>query len=152
MDDDLPNFSEVNETLYRGGQPTAAGVKRLAELGVRTIISFRDTQSSVLREQAQAAAHGINFINMRLSNWFSPTDDEIHRIIDVIRDPTNQPIFIHCKRGADRTGTVIAVYRMLADGWTDRAANREAKKHGIGWWQIWMRDYIRSYYRRNVKK
>ena len=152
MNKDLPNFSKINETLYRGGQPTAEGIRKLREIGIRTIINFRDTQSSVMREQAEAAEHGIKFLNMRLSNWFSPTDDEIHRIIDVIRDPANHPVFVHCKRGADRTGTVIAVYRMIVDGWTDRDANREAKRHGIGWWQVWMRDYIKGYYRRNLKK
>ncbi len=151
MDEDLPNFSKINDTLFRGGQPSAAGVKRLAELGVRTIVNFRDRQSSVLREQKYAAEQGIRFINIRLSNWFSATDDEMHRIIEIIRDPANHPVFVHCKRGADRTGTVIAIYRMLVEGWTDREANREAKRHGIGWWQVWMRDYIKSYYKRNLK-
>ena len=151
-DEHLPNFARINDQLFRGGQPTPEGIRKLAELGVRTIINFRDTQSSVLREKAIAAEHGIELINLRLSNWFAARDEDIHRIIDVIRDPKNQPVFVHCKRGADRTGTVVAIYRMLIDGWTDREANREAKKHGIGWWQVWMRDHIKAYYRRNILK
>ena len=151
-DEHLPNFARINDQLFRGGQPTPEGIRKLAELGVRTIINFRDTQSSVLREKAIAAEHGIELINLRLSNWFAARDEDIHRIIDVIRDPNNQPVFVHCKRGADRTGTVVAIYRMLIDGWTDREANREAKKHGIGWWQVWMRDHIKAYYRRNILK
>lgn len=150
--DELPNFAQISENLYRGGQPSADGIRKLAEIGIRTIINFRDGQRSVLREKAHAAEHGIEVVNMRLSNWFAAKDEEIHRIIDVIRDPANQPVFVHCKRGADRTGTVIAIYRMLVEGWTDQEANREAKKHGIGWWQVWMRDHIKSYYKRNISR
>ncbi|HNU07010.1 MAG TPA: tyrosine-protein phosphatase [Pyrinomonadaceae bacterium] len=147
----LPNFAKISESLYRGGQPSADGIRKLAEIGIRTIVNFRDGQSSVVREKAHAAEHGIEVINMRLGNWFAAKDEDIHRIIEVILDPANQPVFVHCKRGADRTGTVIAIYRMLVEGWTDREANREAKKHGIGWWQVWMRDHIKSYYKRNMK-
>ena len=60
----------------------------------------------------------------------------------------NQPVFVHCKRGSDRTGTVIAVYRMRNDGWTDDEAIKEAKKFGFGWWQFWMKDYIEDYYKK----
>jgi protein tyrosine/serine phosphatase len=147
-DEHLPNFHRINENLFRGGQPTAEGVKRLAELGIKTIINFRDARENVEREKQYAEAHGLRFINLHLSNWFAARDEEIHAIIDVIRNPEHQPVFIHCKRGADRTGTVVAVYRMLFDGWTDKEANREAKERGIGWWQVWMKDYIKDYYKR----
>jgi tyrosine-protein phosphatase SIW14 len=148
----LPNFHQINENLFRGGQPTAEGIKQLAELGIKTIINFRDKGEKVRREKEHAEKHGLRFINLHLSNWFASRDEEIHAIIEVIKNPANQPVFIHCKRGADRTGTVIAVYRMLFDNWTDKEANREAKKHGIGWWQVWMKDYIKDYYKRMMVK
>jgi tyrosine-protein phosphatase SIW14 len=151
-DEHLPNFHRINENLYRGGQPTAEGIRRLAQLGIKTIINFRDARDNVHREKQSAEENGIRFINFHLSNWFASKDDEIHEIIEVIRNPEHQPVFIHCKRGADRTGTVVAVYRMLFDGWTDREANREAKHHGIGWWQVWMKDYIKDYYKRMTAK
>lgn len=151
-DEDLPNFHRINENLYRGGQPTAEGIKKLADLGIKTIINFRDARENVLREKQHAEANGLRFINLHLSNWFASRDEEIHAIIEVIRNPAHHPVFIHCKRGADRTGTVVAVYRMLVDGWTDKEANHEAKKHGIGWWQVWMKDYIKAYYKRMTAK
>lgn len=150
--EDLPNFYQINENLYRGGQPTPEGVKKLAALGIKTIISFRDGQTTVLREKKQAEENGLQFINFRLRNWFASKDDEIHKIIEIIRNPAHHPVFIHCKRGADRTGTVAAVYRMLVEGWTHEEANREAKLHGIGWWQVWMKDYIKAYYKRMQEK
>ena len=147
-DKDLPNFHQINENLYRGGQPTAEGIKQLATLGIKTIINFRDMRETVRREKELAEANGLRFINLHLSNWFASNDEEIHAIIEIIRNPELQPVFIHCKRGADRTGTIVAVYRMMFDGWTDSQANREAKTHGIGWWQVWMKDYIKAYYKR----
>ncbi|HMS39032.1 MAG TPA: tyrosine-protein phosphatase [Pyrinomonadaceae bacterium] len=147
-DEDLPNFHKLNENLYRGGQPKAEGFKKLAELGIKTVVSFRDTQSKVLREKKWAEENGLQFINLRLSNWFASKDEEIHKILEIITNPAHQPVFFHCKRGADRTGTVAAVYRMKFENWTGKQANREAKQHGIGWWQVWMKDYIKDYYKR----
>ena len=151
-DKDLPNFHKINENLYRGGQPTAEGIKRLAALGVKTIITFRDMREKIRREKQLAEENGLQFIHLHLSNWFAAKDDEIHHIIEVIRNPELQPVFIHCKRGADRTGTIAAVHRMMFDGWTVHEANREAKTHGIGWWQVWMKDYIKAYYQRMQDK
>ncbi len=147
-DKDLPNFHQINENLYRGGQPTAEGIRRLATLGIKTIITFREMREKVRREKEIAEENGLRFINLHLSNWLATKDEEIHAIIEVIRNPELQPVFIHCKRGADRTGTIVAVYRMMFDGWTAAEANREAKTHGIGWWQVWMKDYIKAYYKR----
>ena len=151
-DEHLPNFHQINENLYRGGEPSPEGIKQLATLGIKTIINFRDKSEKVLREKRHAEAHGLRFINLHLSNWFASKDEEIHAIIEIIKNPEHHPVFIHCKRGADRTGTVAAVYRMLFDGWTATEANREAKKLGLGWWQVWMKDYIKDYYKRMKDK
>ncbi len=150
--EDLPNFHEVNKKLFRGGQPTEEGVKQLSKLGIKTVISFRDTQEKVLGEKKIVEANGMRFVSMPLNNWFKSKDHEIDAIIEEIRKPENQPVFVHCKRGADRTGTVVAVYRMKFDGWTAKQANSEAKEYGIGWWQVWMKDFIHDYYRDNMEK
>lgn len=146
--EDLPNFHRINENLYRGGQPTDEGIRQLAKLGIKTVITFRRMREKVRREQQVAEENGLKFINLHLSNWFSAKDENINAIIEIITNPELQPVFIHCKRGADRTGTVVAVYRMLREDWTAKQANREAKQHGIGWWQVWMKDYIKAYYKR----
>ena len=150
QNENLPNFHQVNENLFRGGEPSPEGIRQLAVLGIKTIISFRDQSEKVRREKRLAEENGLRFINLHLSNWFASKDEEIHAIIEIIRDPAHHPVFIHCKRGADRTGTVVAVYRMMFDGWTDKQANREAKLRGIGWWQVWMKDYIKDYYKRMI--
>lgn len=144
---DVPNLSKVNSNLYRGGQPTEAGIKALAKMGVKTIIDFRDDDDRSRREETWVREAGLRFINVPLSNIFGPKDAKIDEILNEIARSENHPVFIHCKRGADRTGTVIAVYRITHDGWTGKQANSEAKKFGFGWWQFWMKDYINDYYR-----
>lgn len=149
---DLPNFHKVNDNFYRGGQPTIEGIKQLAKLGIKTVINFRDPDGKVRREKEISESLGIKFFNPHLSNWFKSKDSDILQILEIIQNPENQPVFIHCKRGADRTGTVVAVYRMIYENWTAKEANHEAKKLGLGWWQIWMKDYIKDYYKCIEKK
>lgn len=144
---DLPNLFKVNENLYRGGQPTEAGIDQLKRLGVKTVIDLRDNDERARKEEAWARAAGLRFINIPLSNWFSPDDKDIESIIDQIERQDNQPVYVHCKRGADRTGTVIAIYRITHDGWAGEQAKTEAKRFGFGWWQFWMKNYIGDYYR-----
>lgn len=145
---DLPNFSQVNENLYRGGQPTEAGIKKLKEdLDIKTIIYLRGEDEKADREKKWAESVGIKFINIPLHNWFGPKDSKIEEALAEINKAENQPVFVHCRRGADRTGTVIAVYRITHDGWTAKQANKEARDFGFGWWQFWMKDYVKDYYK-----
>jgi Protein tyrosine/serine phosphatase len=144
---DLPNLYKINSNLYRGGQPTEAGIKELSKMGVKTIIDLRDDDDRAQKEDRLVRSAGLRFINIPLSNWFGPKDEMIDGILKQIDQPDNQPVFVHCKRGSDRTGTVIAVYRITHDGWTGEQANAEAKKFGFGWWQFWMKDFINDYYK-----
>lgn len=144
---DLPNFSQVNANLYRGAQPSEAGVRELAKMGVKTIIDLRGEDKLSRREAIWAKDAGIKFIGVSLDNLFRPKTSDVNSILDKITDAENQPVFVHCQRGADRTGTIIAAYRISRDHWTARQATREAKKFDFGWWQFWMKDYINDYYR-----
>ncbi len=151
QDTDLPNFAEVNAKLFRGGQPTENGVKELARRGVKTIIDLRGADENSKKEELWARNAGIKFVAVNLSNWFKPNSADIEKIKEQIDAADDQPLFVYCKRGADRTGTVIAVYRISHDKWTARQANDEAEKFKFGWWQFLMKDYIKDYYR-NYKK
>jgi protein tyrosine/serine phosphatase len=71
-------------------------------------------------------------------------------LLSLINAPENQPIFVHCRRGSDRTGTVIAIYRIDHDGWSSEQAKTEAKRYGMGFWVVGMKDYISDYYRRHA--
>ena len=146
----LPNFHKINDRLFRGGQPKEAGFAELKARGIATVIDLRDDDENAMKEKALVEKAGMKFINKPLGNWSRPDLDDIDAILKEIDLTANKPVFVHCKRGKDRTGTVIAVYRMTHDGWTAKQAGDEAEKFGIGWWQFKMRDFINDYYRDHV--
>lgn len=148
---DLPNFSKVSVKLYRGAQPTENGVRQLAKMGVKTIIDLRGEDENSQKEKVWANNNGIKFVAVNLSNWLKPKTEDIENIFKEIDTADNQKVFVHCKRGADRTGTVVAIYRISHDNFTAKQANDEAKKFNFGWWQFLMKDYINDYYREYKK-
>jgi protein tyrosine/serine phosphatase len=145
---ELPNFHQVNANLYRGGQPKEGGFERLASLGIKTVINLRDADGQARAEEKLARAAGLHYFNIPLDTFGKPGDEKIDSVLALLNASENQPFFVHCKRGSDRTGTVIAIYRISHDGWTSEQAKAEAKRYGIGFWQIGMKDYIHDYYER----
>ncbi|MGC2237559.1 MAG: tyrosine-protein phosphatase [Pyrinomonadaceae bacterium] len=147
-DKDLPNFGRINANLFRGGQPTGAGLEKLKDVyNVKSIVYLRGADEKAEIEKNRAKAVGIELQSFSLNNWLRPKDAQIKDILAFIDNPANQPVFVHCKRGADRTGTIVAVYRIAREGKTAKEAFDEAKDFHFGWWQIWMKDYINDYYR-----
>ena len=144
---DLPNMHQVNANLYRGGQPTAAGFVELQKMGIKTVIDLRESDERAKKEKAMVEAAGMRFINVPLDPWLAPNSVFLEDLMKYFDKADNQPVFVHCRRGSDRTGVAIAVYRITHDGWDDEQASEEAKKFGLGWWQVWMKDYIHNYYR-----
>ena len=145
---ELPNFHQVNETLYRGGQPHPGGLKKLSELGIKTVINLRGASEDTQKEQAEAEASGMRYFNIPMPALGRPTDEQVERALAVIDARENWPVFVHCQRGADRTGVIVAVYRILRDQWTAEQAIDEAKRFGLAGIQFRKKDYISDYYKR----
>ncbi len=141
----LPRFQQVSETLYRGAQPLDGGISKLRELGVNTVINLRGTSERTRAEEAEARALGLNYFNIALPNWGRPQDERIARIMALINAPENGRVFVHCKEGVDRTGLIVAIYRMTHDGWSSERALAEAERSGMHQTQLWMRDYAKDY-------
>lgn len=144
---ELPNFHRVNAHLLRGGQPRAGGLKRLAALGVKTVLNLRDDDERAVEEGREAAALGLRYFNIPISRAGRPSRERIEELMALVDAPENQPVFVHCKRGADRTGAFVAAYRITHDGWTGERALAEAEQFGMGFWQHGKRDFINDFYR-----
>jgi protein tyrosine/serine phosphatase len=144
---DLPNFYRVNDVLYRGGQPSDDGFKRLAQLGIKTVLDLRDDGERAQAEELKARSAGLKYLNMPMGGFLKPNDKRVAEVMSILSSAEHQPVFVHCQRGSDRTGTIIAIYRIDYDGWTSKDAKEEAKRFGLGFWQIRMRDYISDYNR-----
>jgi uncharacterized protein (TIGR01244 family) len=145
---ELPNFHQVNENLYRGAQPQPGGLKKLSELGIKTVINLRGASEDTQEEQAEVEASGMRYFNIPMSALGRPTDEQVERALAVIDARENWPVFIHCQRGADRTGVIVAVYRILRNQWTAEQAIDEAKRFGMAGVQFRKKGYISDYYKR----
>lgn len=142
---ELPRFAPVSERLYRGAQPRAGGMRRLQALGINTVVNLRGAGSRARSDEAEAAALGLRYHNLPLPVWGRPADDRVRRVLEIIAAPESGRVFVHCKDGVDRTGTIVALYRITTEGWSAEAAAGEAERRGMRRVQVWMRDYIEDY-------
>ena len=119
----LSNFARVSPTLYRGAQPKREGYAQLKSIGVRTVVNLR-SGSDDADDARPARKAGLNYVSIPCQAA-SIGDDQVIPFLRVVTDPANQPVFVHCRRGADRTGLAVAAYRVVVMGWTADAAAAE---------------------------
>lgn len=136
----LPNFYQVTPNLYRGAQPTAEGMRRLEAMGVKTVLSLRAFNDDESLLPGTTLAHP----RIRFKTWH-PEDEDVVRFLRIVTDPKNAPVFVHCQHGSDRTGTMIAIYRIAVQGWDKEEAIREMVDGGYGFHPLWenLKDYLR---------
>jgi protein tyrosine/serine phosphatase len=142
---ELPRFQQVSERLFRGGQPRDGGISKLRELGINTVINLRGASDRTRAEEAEVRRLGLNYFNVGLPNWARPQDSRVAQILEVINAAENGRVFVHCKDGVDRTGMIVAIYRMTHDGWSSDQSLAEAERFGMRRMQFWMRDYAEDY-------
>ena len=146
QNENLPNFQKVDDHVYRGAQPTNNGFKDLAERGIKTVVDLRDIgEHSQADEQKAVTDLGMQYVSIPMQGMSTPKDKQIAAVLALLNDVTSGPVFVHCKRGADRTGTVIAVYRIHHDGWDSKRALSEAKSYGMSVFQRAMQHYVTDY-------
>jgi tyrosine-protein phosphatase SIW14 len=146
LDENLPNFQKVDEHVYRGAQPTSSGFKDLADRGIKTVVDLRDIgEHSQADEQKAVTELGMRYISIPMQGMTTPRDKQIAMVLTLLNDAASGPVFVHCKRGADRTGTVIALYRLVHDGWDSKKALSEAKSYGMSMFQRAMQHYVTDY-------
>jgi tyrosine-protein phosphatase SIW14 len=139
------NFYQVNEQLYRGAQPTTEGFQSLAKLGVKTVIDLRETDGRSALEKKTVEANGMRYINIPLQGMSAPKPADVDKVLAIFNDRAAGPVFVHCRRGADRTGTVVACYRISHDGWDNSKALHEARADGMSWIELAMQRYVMHY-------
>jgi tyrosine-protein phosphatase SIW14 len=145
----IPNFHQVIPKIYRGGQPQPEAWPQLAKLGIKTVLDLRRPDEHSTVEEAQAVeAAGMKYVNIPMKGMVSPADEQVSQALRLLLSSPG-PVFVHCRRGADRTGTIIACYRIEHDNWDNQKALAEAKSMGMSWTQFGLKSYIKSYRRRN---
>jgi protein tyrosine/serine phosphatase len=137
----LSNAGKVAPGVYRGAQPGKDGYATLKTMGVKTVIDMRTSES----EKVQVEAAGMRAIAIPIEMSREGLKEKLDRVVALMADPANQPVYIHCRHGQDRTGIVVAVYRMKLQGWA--LADAEAEMQAFGFNDIWVnfKKFIRQY-------
>jgi protein tyrosine/serine phosphatase len=136
----LPNLHRVSAALYRSAQPTAEGMREASKLGVRTVVNLRSLHSD--RDELRGLS--LRYQHIHAKAWH-PEDEDVVRFLRIVANPDNQPVLVHCQHGADRTGMMTAMYRVIVQGWTKDDAIAEMTGGDFGFHEIWgnLVDYVR---------
>ena len=139
----LPNLHKISDALYRGAQPTAEGIKELKKMGVKTIVCLRSVHS----DKDLLVDSGLNYEEISFKTWHAENEDVV-RFLKIVTDKSKQPVFFHCQHGADRTGTMCAIYRIVVESWTKKDAINEMTDGGYSFHTVWTNliKYISPHY------
>jgi len=141
----VSKFHQVDGRVYRGAQPADYGFQSLARLGIRTVVCLRRESGRMEAERELVRAAGMRFVSIPMDDLAAPADRQIAEALAVLGDDSAVPVFVHCRKGVDRTGTVIACYRIAHDHWPSRVALDEARSLGMSVLERGMRRYILAF-------
>lgn len=127
----VSNAGKVSEMLLRGAQPSVQGLAELKKLGVTTILDLRANSGPVAWERAQAESLGMRFVNIPVLGWSAPDDRKVAQFLKAVQQDPTQKIFVHCYYGQDRTGVMVATYRIAQQNWTPEQAAAEMNSFGF---------------------
>lgn len=149
LEKEIPQFGKIDEQIYRGGQPSEEGLRLLKSMGVETIINFRHEKDEIEKERKIAEELGMKYISIPWRVQWHPRNPVMQEFLaEVGRE--EGPFFIHCRRGAERTGVADAIYRhrLLGEN-ADTAWRNATKKYDI---QLYWRPFMKKRYNSFVKE
>ena len=148
---EIPRFIEMAAGLYRGGQPTETGFHLLKERGIKTVINLR-----MENDESNLVEHlGMNYVHIPIDDvrpWSQIPEAAIAKYFELVNNPAHYPIFFHCRRGADRTGAMAALYRMAIQGWDAKRAYSEALDIGMRPWYLGLKAQLYDFHPRERAK
>jgi protein tyrosine phosphatase (PTP) superfamily phosphohydrolase (DUF442 family) len=142
----VPNAGKINDFLLRGAQPSNQGLAELKKLGVTTVVNLRGWGHEVESERKQAESLGLRYVNIPVSGWSPPSDEQVAQFLALLRSSPGQRIFVYCKYGEDRSAVMMAVYRIAENYWTAEQAIQEMNFFGFHYhWHRSMVSFVRKF-------
>ncbi len=138
---EIPNFQVVSNELWRGSAPSEADLALLAKRGLKTVVNLRKPGASTTKEEAVAKKLGLKYVHIPMG-FGTPSPKSINQFLAVVTNPVNQPVYVHCRQGADRTGAVVGIYRMLVQGWSFDKTYSEMRTHHFKPWLLTMKHTV----------
>src|SRR6202047_3476619 len=127
----VPRAGRISDVLFRGAQPSAQGLAELKKLGITTIVDLRGNRGPVAFERRQAETLGMRFIDIPVLGWSTPSNEQVAQFLKLFKDDPQQKIFVHCYYGEDRSGVMVAAYRIAQQNWTADQAIAEMYSFGF---------------------
>ena len=127
------NLHRVTPQLYRSAQLAKGDVPLLQSLGIKTVVSLRAFHS----DQELLRDTGVTLVRIKILTW-KISDDQVVAALRAIKAAEKSGgVLLHCQHGADRTGLVSAMYRMLYQNWTREQALDELMHGDYGYHSLW---------------
>ncbi len=104
-----------------------------ADRPIKTVVSLRAFNDDA---PLVPAASGLRLEQIRFKTWH-PEDEDVVKFLRIATTPAMQPVLVHCQHGSDRTGMMVAIYRIAFEGWTRAQATDEMINGGFGFDPIW---------------
>ena len=127
----IHNLSQVDGKLYRSSQPTALEFQTLQHYGIQNVIDLRQWHSDASKLDGLAIKHYKFPLNAS-----KVTYEDLVKIVATI-DALDGKTLVHCLHGSDRTGVVVAAYRIGVEDWEKQRAVEEFTKEGFGYHEFW---------------
>jgi protein tyrosine phosphatase (PTP) superfamily phosphohydrolase (DUF442 family) len=158
--------------LYRSGQLSVDGLTQaVLKYGIRTVINVQDDvpdpgmitnwfNPSTIPESVLCRQLGVHYVHLSpdlVSRTEGPPERAaaIDRFLEIMDEPMNHPVLIHCRAGLHRTGCLCAIYRMEYQGWSREQSLEELQDHGFGiFFCSSANDYVQQYvlsYQRGIR-
>ncbi len=144
--DAVRHFDQVDENLYRGGQPDLEGFEKLKAMGIKKVINFRAEEGLHLQEKKQVESLGFEYVQIPWTIYGAYKKQAAIDFLEAIKDRDANPVFFHCRRGSERTGVMAAVYNMKEKGLSYREALKDAERFHLKFmWKGFVKKKMKRY-------
>lgn len=140
------NLYNVDDHLYRSEQPDSKGWIELNNLGIGTVLNLRNWKSDMMVENNT----GMEFIHFPIKAG-AISYEEVKEALKIIIK-TQKKVLVHCKHGSDRTGCIVAVYRMVVNGWTREKSINEFLDPRFGYHEKWFPNILKLLKKLDIEK
>lgn len=129
------NLYRIDDKLYRSEQLTAKDAEIIATLGIKSVVNLR--YFSRKKNQSALSNTDITLLNRPLLTWNIRPEQIAETLYLIEQQQKYGPVLVHCYHGADRTGLISGMYRIIFHGWSIDAAKAEMQKGPYGYHSVW---------------
>lgn len=133
--DVFTNLYKVNDSIYRSEQPERKGFYEIKNMGINTVLNIRNYKKD------KSNVESLKLIHLSVNAWTISYEDILNSLIIIKNE--RKPLLIHCKHGSDRTGCIVAAYRMVFENWSKEKAIEEFLDKKYGYHEKWFPNILR---------